>query len=294
MAFAHTYSIVARDSGTGHLGVGVQSHWFAVGSLVPWARAGVGAVATQSFVEPAYGPNGLARMQAGRSAESALADLVATDPQRDLRQVGMIGVSGEAAAWTGPRCVAAAGHLVGDGFCVQANMMTGPEVWPAMAAAYKAAPGDLPARMLAALDAAEAAGGDARGRQSAALVVVSGAFSADPWAGRLFDLRVDDHSDPLGELRRLTGLQRAYNHMNAGDAAIERDDTSAAAAEYAAAEALNPGCAEMVFWHAVAVANAGDADGADRLFRRCFEIDPRWTAMVPRVTASGLLNHPPK
>jgi uncharacterized Ntn-hydrolase superfamily protein len=293
MTFAHTYSIVARDPATGQFGVAVQSHWFAVGSLVPWARAGVGAVATQSFVEPSYGPEALVRMQSGRSAESALADLVAADPGRDLRQVGMVGATGNAAAWTGSRCVAAAGHHVGDGFCVQANMMASPLVWPSMAQAYTSTQGDLATRMLAALDAAESAGGDARGRQSAALVVVGAEFSATPWTGRVFDLRVDDHADPLGELRRLVGLQRAYNHMNAGDAAIERNDTATAAAEYAAAEGLNPGSAEMVFWHAVAVANSGDSGGAEPLFGRCFEMDPRWPVMVPRVVKSGLLKHPP-
>ncbi len=287
---AHTFSIVARDAATGEMGVAVQSHWFAVGSLVAWAEAGVGAVATQSFVDPAYGPAGLAGMRDGTPAAAVLDRLVAADADRDVRQVAMVDAAGRAAAWTGRRCIAAAGHHAGDGFSVQANLMTGDAVWPAMAAAYTAAPGDLADRLLAALDAAQAAGGDARGRQSAALVVVRGTSTGKPWADRTFDLRVDDAPEPLVELRRLVGLARAYQQMNAGDLAMERHDTPAARAAYAAAEALCPTSAEMVFWHAVALANGGDVAAAEPLFRRAFAMDPRWVMLTPRVAAAGLLD----
>lgn len=274
---------------TGQLGVAVQSHWFAVGTVVPWAEAGVGAVATQSLVEPAYGPQGLAAMRAGTPASEALARLLAADQGRDVRQVAMVDYNGGAAAWTGPRCVAAAGQHIGAGYSVQANMMTDDSIWPAMSVAFEQTTGDLADRLLAALDAAQAAGGDARGKQSAALVIVRAVSTGKPWLDRLFDLRVDDAAEPLVELRRLVGLQRAYNHMNAGDLAMEHGDTAAALRSYSAAEALVPDSAEMVFWHAVALANAGNLEDARRALRRCYEMDPRWIKMTPRVVAAGLL-----
>jgi len=236
-----TYSIVARDPATGDLGVAVQSHWFSVGSMVPWAEAGVGAVATQSFVDPSYGPLGLALMRAGRSAPDALGALLAGDAQRDVRQVGMVDAQGRVATHTGALCIPAAGGQAGREYVVQANLMEKPSVWPAMARAFEAAKGDLAERMLAALDAAEAEGGDIRGRQAAGLVVVKARSSGRPWADRVFDLRVDDHVDPLGELRRLVRLQRAYNHMSAGDDCVTTADWACAEREYGAARALEPG-----------------------------------------------------
>ena len=286
----HTYSIVARDVETGQFGVAVQSHWFSVGALVPWAEAGVGAVATQSFVDPAYGPAGLAGLRAGEAAPDVLARLTAADPGRDVRQVGIVDAAGRAAAHTGSRCIAAAGHHVGAGFAVQANLMVDASVWPAMAAAYAAATGDLAERLLVTLEAAQAAGGDVRGRQSAALVVVAAESTGRPWVDRLFDLRVDDAPDPLAELRRLVRLARGYAQMNAGDLAMERGDTAGARSAYSTAEGLCPTSAEMVFWHAVAVANQGDVDGSLPIFRRCFQTDRRWAAIVPRVVDAGLLS----
>src|SRR5438128_9601738 len=210
----HTYSIVARDPATGELGVAVQSHWFSVGSIVSWAEAGVGAVATQSFVDPSYGKTGLDLMRAGRSAPDVLRDLLAADEAREVRQVAMIDAHGRVAAHTGSRNIAEAGHFAGANFSVQANMMLNGQVWPAMAKAFERARGDLAERMMTALEAAQAAGGDIRGKQSAALIVASGKSTGRPWVDRLFDLRVDDHPEPLKELRRLLTLQRAYNHMN--------------------------------------------------------------------------------
>jgi uncharacterized Ntn-hydrolase superfamily protein len=227
-----TYSIVARDPATGELGVAVQSHWFSVGSNVSWAEAGVGAVATQSFIDPAYGPLGLQLMRAGRSAPDTLKALLAGDAQRDVRQVGMVDAQGRAATHTGALCIPAAGGQEGKEYVVQANLMDKPSVWPAMAKAYEAATGDLALRLLAALDAAEAEGGDIRGRQSAAIVVVKARSSGRPWADRIFDLRVEDNPAPLVELRRLVKLQRAYNHMTAGDDCVAVADwiTTVAAA----------------------------------------------------------------
>ena len=290
----HTYSIVARDPGTGELGVAVQSHWFNVGSIVPWAEAGVGAVATQSFVDPSYGKLGLDLMRAGRSAPEALRALLAGDEGREVRQVAMIDAQGRVAAHTGSKDIEAAGQIVGVGYSVQANLMLNETVWPAMSRAFEAAQGDLAGRMLAALDAAQAAGGDIRGRQSAALIVVTGKPTGRPWEDRLFDLRVDDSPEPLRELRRLVTLQRAYRHMNAGDLAVEKDDNDRALAEYAAAAKLVPDNAEMIYWWAVALVNMGRVDESLPLFRKVFAMDRNWATLTPRLPKSGLLPDDPK
>jgi uncharacterized Ntn-hydrolase superfamily protein len=285
----HTYSIVARDSSTGELGVAVQSHWFSVGSIVSWAEAGVGAVATQSFVDPSYGKLGLELMRAGRSAPDALRSLLAGDEGRDVRQVAMIDAQGRVAAHTGQRSIADAGHHVGANFSVQANLMANSKVWPAMAEAFERAQGDLAERLLAALDAAQAVGGDIRGKQSAALVVVSGKSTGRPWVDRTFDLRVDDHPEPLRELRRLVKLQRAYNHMNAGDLAVEAKDNDRALREYSAAARLVPGHPEMMFWHAVALVNMGRIDESLPLFRKVFAAGRDWIELTRRLPKAGLL-----
>ncbi len=289
-----TYSIVARDPVTGELGVAVQSHWFSVGPIVAWAEAGVGAVATQSFVDPSYGKLGLDLMRVGRSAPDALKGLLAADSGSAVRQVGMIDAQGRVAAHTGERCIVAAGHVVGENFSVHANMMEKDTVWPAMAKAYRETKGDLAARMRAALEAAEAAGGDIRGKQSAALVVVSGKPTGKAWVDRKFDLRVDDHPRPLEELKRLLTLQRAYNLMNEGDLAIERNDTKAALEAYSGAEALAPGNAEMVFWHAVSLVNVGRVDESLPLFQKTFKLDARWRELLLRLQKAGLLPDVPK
>jgi uncharacterized Ntn-hydrolase superfamily protein len=285
----HTFSIVARDPETGELGVAVQSHWFSVGPIVPWAEAGVGAVATQSFVDPSYGKLGLDLMRMGRSAPDALKALLAGDEGRDVRQVAMIDAQGRVDAWTGSKDIQAAGHIVGKNYSVQANLMLNDKVWPAMSRAFQEAKGDLAERMLAALDAAQEAGGDIRGRQSAALIVVTGKPTGKPWTDRVFDLRVDDHPEPLKELRRLVTLQRAYNHMNAGDLAVEKKDNEGALREYSAAEKLVPNNAEMIYWHAVALVNMNRVEESLPLFRRVFAMDKNWATLTPRLPKSGLL-----
>lgn len=290
----HTFSIVARDPATGELGVAVQSHWFSVGSIVTWAEAGVGAVATQSFVDPSYGPLGLSLMRTGRSAPDALKSLLAGDEGRDVRQVAMIDSQGRVDAWTGKSDIQAAGHHVGKDYSVQANLMLNDKIWPAMAKAFENAKGDLADRMMAALDAAQAAGGDIRGRQSAAIIVVTGKPTGLAWKDRIFDLRVDDSPEPLKELRRLITLQRAYNHMNAGDLAVEKKDNEGALREYGAAEKLVPDNAEMIYWHAVALVNMGRVDESLPLFKRVFAMDRNWIELTPRLPKSGLLPDDPK
>jgi uncharacterized Ntn-hydrolase superfamily protein len=290
----HTYSIVARDPATGELGVAVQSHWFSVGALVSWAEPGVGAIATQSFVEPAYGPRGLELLRGGASAPDALAKLLADDVARDVRQVAFIDATGRAAAHTGAKNIDHAGHQVGDGFSVQANMMGNEKVVPAMARAYQTTEGDLAARMLAALGAAQAAGGDVRGCQSAALLVVKGARSDRPWADRRFDLRVDDSPDPIAELSRLVTLARAYDHMNQGDAAVEKGDMAGALQHYGTAAEMSGGNIEMLFWQAVALAAHGDIERAIPLFRTVYADDPRWIELTRRLHKPGILPDTPE
>jgi len=285
----HTYSIVARDPKTGELGVAVQSHWFSVGALVPWAESGVGAVATQSFVDPSYGKLGLDLMRAGRAAPDALAGLLAADAEKDVRQVAFIDAQGRVAAHTGAKCVGFAGNQAGRDYSVQANMMASPEVWPAMAKAFEATKGDLAERMLAALEAAEKAGGDARGKQSAALLVVAGTPTGKPWADRRFDLRVEDAPEPLKELRRLMALRRAYLLMDDGDAALAKKDVAVALKLYAAAEALAPDVLEMTYWHAVTLVGLNRVDEALPLFKKVFAKEPRWRDFTPRVAKAGQL-----
>lgn len=292
----HTYSIVARDPKTGQMGVAVQSHWFSVGSIVTWGEAGVGVVATQSVVDPGYGQKGIELMRGGSSAPDALARLLAADTEREVRQVAMLDARGRVAAHTGKLCIAEAGHIVGDQFSAQANIMASNRVWPAMARAFEQAEGDLADRLLAALDAAQAEGGDLRGRQSAAILVVAPQSSGRPWAGadRLFDLRIEDHPEPLKELRRLVRLQRAYDHANRGDQRVSEKRIDEALKEYAAAAALAPEIVELPFWQAVTLINIGREGEAMAIFRDVFAKEPAWADLVPRLPAANQLPNDPK
>ena len=296
---AHTFSIVARDPATGEMGVAVQSHWFSVGSIVTWAEAGVGAIATQSFVDPGYGVRGLERMRAGEAAPDVLAALVAADAQRDGRQVAMIDSQGRVAAHTGATAIPAAGHHVGRGYSVQANLMDNDTVWPAMAEAFEHASGDLADRMLAALDAAQRAGGDIRGKQSAAILIVKARSTGRPWAGAdiAFDLRVEDHAEPI--------VHRAY--VKAGAEIVETNTFGAnpvKLAHYSLAEqteAINrraaelaPDIVELPFWQAVTLASIGREAEARPIFQQVFAKEPKWAELVPRLPAAKLLPDDPE
>ncbi len=291
-----TYSIVARDSTTGQLGVAVQSHWFSVGPIVPWVEPGVGAVATQSLVDPAYGPLGLNLMRMGRTAPEALKALVSTDEGAEIRQVAMVDANGNVAAHTGKRAIYAAGHQTGTQYSVQANLMEKPTVWAAMSKAYESSTGDLAERMLAALEAAEAEGGDIRGRQSAAILIVGPENTNRPWADRLFDLRVEDHPNPVAELRRLVTLQRAYLKLNEGDEWIGKGDIEKAFAAYRTATEIVPDKAtngEAAFWVGVTLAEKGKPDQAIPYLARAYKQDKRWAELLPRLPASELLPDDP-
>ncbi|MDX1544794.1 MAG: DUF1028 domain-containing protein [Christiangramia sp.] len=289
-AFAHTYSIVARDTVTGEMAVAVQSHWFSVGSLVPWGRSGVGVVATQSFVNPAYGPQGLELMANGVSAEQALTRLVEEDEGRDYRQVAFLDAHGSVSAYTGANCVEAAEDLTGKNFSVQANMMLNDKVVPAMAEAFmRYSDYPLAERVMEVLKAAQEAGGDIRGKQSAALIVVGPEKTNKSWEDKKIDLRVDDHPNPIQELERLLRVARAYEHMNKGDLAVEAGNMEKALKEYGTAEKMFPENLEMKFWKAVALANSGRIEEAKPIFDQVFEKDANWKEMITRLPKSGIL-----
>jgi len=287
---AHTYSIVAIDEETGEMGVAVQSHWFSVGSLVTWGEAGVGVVATQSFVNPAYGPNGLTLLKMGFSAEEALKVLLEKDEGRDVRQVAILDANGNVAVHTGKSCIEAAGHVKGKGFSVQANLMENDKVWPAMANAFADSKGEpLAERMMSAMEAAQHVGGDIRGKQSAAILVVKAKSTGNSWEDRSVDLRIEDHAEPIKEMRRLLKVHRAYEHMNKGDLAVEHNDIDLAMKEYGAAEALFPENEEMKYWHALTLLNVGETEKGMALLKQVYNKNAKWSMLTPRLSKNGLL-----
>ena len=284
-----TFSIVARDEATGRLGVAVQSHWFSVGSIVTWAEAGVGAVATQSFARAAYGPELLEDLRRGMAPAAALEKRTAADESREVRQIGVVDADGRVAAWTGASCIAGAGHETGDAFSVQANIMIDDGVVPAMAAAYRKAEGDFAERLLQALEGAQTAGGDLRGRQSAAILIVEAERQPAPWMGVVLDLRIADHPQPLEELRRLLRIHAAYDAANTGDARLERRDVPGALEAYSRAEALLPEQMELSFWRGISLLQAGQEDAGMDLLARVFAREPAWLAMPQRLVDAGHL-----
>ncbi len=285
----HTYSIVARDTATGEMGVAVQSHWFSVGTLVAWGEAGVGVVATQSFINPSFGPRGLALLKQGLSPQQALDYLIESDEGRDVRQLAILDSKGRVAAYTGKNCIPEAGHITGDNFSVQANLMLKNTVWKAMSEAFQNTKGPLAERMIAALEAAQNEGGDIRGKQSAAILVVRGKSTGKVWADRLIDLRVEDNPEPVKELKRLLKIHRAYEHMNDGDLAVETGNMELAMKEYSTAEEMFPDNEEMKFWHAVTLVNIDKLEEALPLFKKVFDKNNDWKTLLPRLTKVGLL-----
>jgi len=275
-----TYSIVACDPASGDLGVAVQSHWFSVGSVVTWARAGVGAVATQSIAEPAYGPRLLDRLGAGEEPQAALDALVAEDEGGRFRQVAVVDSAAAVAVHTGEGCIDHAGHEAGEGFSVQANMMASADVWPAMAEAFRSAEGPLARRLLAALDAGEGAGGDVRGRQSAALVVVAG--EGEGWE-REVELRVEDDPEPLTELRRLLGLHDAYALASEGDDLVGQGRSEEAADCYRTAAELAPDNEELRFWAGLSLMQGGSTEEGRVALERVIAANDGWRQLLLRL-----------
>lgn len=288
--FAYTYSIVAMDTLTGEMGVAVQSHWYSVGTIVSWGDAGVGVVATQSFVNPSFGPRGLALLKQGLTANQVLDLLIDTDEGKNVRQLAILDANGNVSAFTGKDCIDFAGHKIGNNYSVQANMMLNETVPKAMAESFEKSTGSLEDRLMLALEAAEAEGGDIRGRQSAALLVVKPKSTGQPWLDRKVDIRVDDHPEPLKELRRILKVHHAYEHMNKGDLAIENNNMELAMEEYSAAEELFPENEEMKYWHAVTLANIGQITESLPLFKDVFSRNKNWVTLTSRLKKSNLLN----
>jgi uncharacterized Ntn-hydrolase superfamily protein len=276
-----TYSIVARDPLDGALGVAVQSHWFSVGSVVSWARPGVGAVATQANAEIAYGPRVLELIQRGASAQAALRQLLSEDASAATRQVAVVDHSGEVAVHTGEEAIAFAGHITGEAVSCQANIMADDRVWPAMIQAFQDTEGALTERLLAALDAAEAVGGDIRGRQSAAILVVPA--EGNSWE-TVIDLRVEDHEDPLVELHRLVRLHDAYGLAAQADELIAQGRHDLAAEMFQQASALAPDNHELLFWAGLGAAQAGDVDTGVQRVQAAIARQAGWRELLPRLT----------
>ncbi|MGJ5643323.1 DUF1028 domain-containing protein [Formosa sp. S-31] len=288
--YTHTYSIVARDSVTGNMAVAVQSHWFSVGSVVIYGQAGVGVVATQALVNPSYGPNGLKLMSEGKSPKAALEELLTEDEGQMYRQVAFLNGNGDVAAHTGDLCIGEAGHYVGKNFSVQANMMLKNTVWKAMAKAYETTKGDLSTRIIAAMKAAEAEKGDIRGSQSAAIKIVKAESTGNSWEDTVMDLRVEDHENPVAELERLIGIQKAYDFMNKGDVAMEKGDSKLAEELYLSAQKLYPDNIEMQYWYGINLLNNKEFDRAHKVLKPIFKKDNNWKILTGRLMDSKLLS----
>lgn len=288
--FAHTFSIVAHDPVTGQMGVAVQSHWFSVGSVVAWGEAGVGVVATQSFVNVSFGIRGLELLKQGLSPQEAVDKLISEDNAPEVRQLAILDTKGRVATHTGSMCVKDAGHIQGDGYSCKANMMLNDKVWGAMSKGFENTDAPLAEKMMAALEAGQEVGGDIRGKQSCAILVVSGTNTGKPWEDRIIDLRIEDHAEPIVEMKRILKTYRAYEHMNNGDLAMEHGDMKKALDEYTSAEVMFPENLEMKYWHAVTLVNNGNLDEALPMFKEVFEKDHNWAIMTPRLIDSKLLD----
>ena len=288
--FAHTYSIVARDPNTGEMGVGVQSHYFSVGGVVSWGESGVGVVATQSLVNVSFGLRGLELLKQGKSPREALDILITADEGRDVRQVAILDAQGRVATHTGSKCIIHAGHIEGDNFSVQANMMLTDKVWSAMAKDFESN-NNLPLaeRIVKTMEAAETVGGDIRGKQSAAILIVGGKEAENKWEDKIVDLRVEDNEEPVKELKRLLKLYRAYKHMDNGDLAMEHDDMESALKEYDSALNMFPDNLEMKFWTAVTLVNNQKIKEASIIFKKVFDKDNNWRLLAERLPESDLL-----
>lgn len=284
----NTYSIVAVDSEREEMGVAVQSHVFSAGSIVPWAVAGVGCVATQSLVNIDFGPQGLALLEAGLKPPAVVQALLATDDGEMYRQLAVASPDGTVAAHTGDRCIREAGHVTGDGVVCAANMMERSTVWDGMLEAFEQSEGALAGRLLAAMEAAEEEGGDIRGKQSAGILVVSTVKHPSVAQNRLVDIRVEDNPDPIREMRRLLTMHTAYRRADDGDNALAAGDPIAAEGAFAEAFSLFPDSLELRYWMALGLASTGDLERVRELLTPVYAADGRWRELTRRLRETGL------
>lgn len=289
MNYAGTYSIIAFDKMLGQIGGALQSHWFSVGASILWAEAGIGVVVTQSFIEPSYGKNGIRMIKNGKSASAVLGELLSKDPFNDSRQISMLDINGDIATYTGPSCIGYAGHVKGKSYSAQANMMENDLVWKAMEEKFIASKGDLAGRLLNALEAAEIAGGDIRGQQSAALKIVNIKDTGNYYSDVLFDLRIDDHKQPLEELKRLLNVARGYRLMNTGDMHCSKGKFEEAIDDYSQAAAILADNLEARFWHAVTLAACNRLEESKPIFQSVFAKRPVLKNLVLKLPAAKVL-----
>jgi uncharacterized Ntn-hydrolase superfamily protein len=289
-----TYSIVARDRKTGELGVAVQSHYFSVGSAVTWARAGVGAVATQASTETLYGPMGLELMAAGKTASEALSALLRADAKSETRQVAMVDSKGRVATHTGSKCIPQAGHAVGEGMSCQGNIMKSRQVWTQMEHRFEERHDlPLPERLVAALEAGEDAGGDLRGKRSAAILVVAADVKASQWDGRLVDLRVEDHPEPVPELRRLLRYKRGYEWVSKGDDLLTSEKYEEAMRAYRKGIELVPEVLELRYWVGLSMLKTREKAKGIEMLTAVFREDPSWTKLTRGMIRTGVFSVDP-
>lgn len=286
----NTFSIAARDRETGRMGVAVQSHYFSVGAIAPWALAGTGAAATQAYGGLDLGPDILALLEQGLHPKEVLDSVLQKASRPDLRQIAIVDAKGEVAAHTGENCTPAAGHLVGDGFSVQANVMLDESIWPAMKLGYESSRGNLAERLVASLEAGQAAGGDLRGQQSAAMLIVSGEKKENPRQGRILELRVEDHPQPIAELRRLIPLHAAHQLLNEARGLIIEGDFAKVAEIMEKAVDLAPEKTEHKFYLALGMYGKGEERRGLDMFREVFSKEPHWAILAPRLASRARMD----
>ena len=285
-----TYSIVAIDKAHGQMGIAVQSHWFSVGSITGWIEPDVGVIATQSFHDLAHGQLGLALLKAGKTPDEALTALKSIDPTPGVRQTAILDVNGRVGVHTGDQCIPESGHVLGEGFSTQANTMRNTGIWPAMAASFRRSEGSLAQRLMDALDAGEAAGGDVRGRQSASILIMRTRSTGLRWKDKIVDLRVDDHKEPLKELRRLLRIHEAYQHAINADTLMTEGKIQEAMQEYSYADEKAPEIEESRFWQAVALASKGRMEEAAPLLKTVFAVNPDWKQVLRSLPRTRLFD----
>jgi uncharacterized Ntn-hydrolase superfamily protein len=291
---ASTFSIVAFDPITKDLGVAVQSRYFSVGSVVPWAESGVGAIATQSFVNVSYGPRGLELLKEGLNVEDVIGRLTRDDEGKEFRQLGIIDSKGNASAFTGWRCLEWAGSIVGKNYTAQGNILAGEDVVKGMSQKFESTKGELADKLVAALEGGQEGGGDARGRQSAALLVVRKNVGRAGYGDRYIDLRVEDHPEPIAELKRLLVMHRVYRLIDDGEEKMATGDPEGGLSMIKEAVSLGPSIDDAHIDLGVIYLKLGKRDEALKAFGQALKLNPRMKTMIKQLPGAGLMEKDPE